>query len=72
MPKMTLRTADGRQYVINTDHEEKSGRMKDVWFCEDKVNVAAFYKTKLTSKDQQRLRRITGVYRDSILRGNEP
>lgn len=72
MPKMNLRTADGRQYVINTDEEEKSGRMKDVWFCDDKVNVAAFFKKPLTARDLVRLKKITGVYRDSILRGNEP
>jgi hypothetical protein len=69
---MNLRTADGRQYVINTDEEEKSGRMKDVWFCDDKVNVAAFFKKPLTARDLVRLKKITGVYRDSILRGNEP
>lgn len=72
MPKMTLRTSDGRQYVINTGKEEKSGRMKDVWFCEDGVNVAAFYKKPLGSRDLVRLRRITGTYRESIHRGNEP
>ena len=72
MPKMNLRTADGRQYAINTDEEEKSGRMKDVWFCDDKVNVAAFFKKPLTARDLVRLKKITGVYRDSILRGNEP
>ncbi|MDP4775763.1 MAG: hypothetical protein NWS11_06655, partial [Opitutales bacterium] len=71
MPKMTLRAADGRQYTINTDLEEKSGRMKDVWFCDDKANVAAFFKAPLKPRDLLRLKKITGVYRDSILKGNE-
>ena len=68
---MTLRTNTGQQYNIDTTQESKSGRMKDVWFCSDGINVAALYKKPLTSRDVIRLKKIVGLYRDSILRGNE-
>lgn len=68
---MTLKTNTGQQYNIDTTQESKSGRMKDVWFCSDGINVAALYKKPLISRDEIRLKKIISVYRDSILKGNE-
>ena len=71
MPKKTLKSATGQTFVIETKEEEKSGRMKDVWFCQDGMNVAAFFKKELNSRDLIRLKKITGAYRDAVLKGNE-
>jgi hypothetical protein len=59
---MTLKTNTGQQYNIDTTQESKSGRMKDVWFCSDGINVAALYKKPLNSRDEIRLKKIINVF----------
>ena len=44
--------------------------MKDVWLCADGVNVIAFFKKPLDSKDFSRLTKIIKVYRESMFKGN--
>ena len=43
-----------------------SGAMKDVYFTTDKSHVVAFYRNPLDASGQDRIRNITGDYRESI------
>jgi len=43
-----------------------SGAMKDVYFSPDKSYVVAFFKTKQDEQAKERLRMITGKYRESL------
>lgn len=59
------RTTDG-QAIEFVDDIIGSGAMKDVHFSPDKSYVVAFYKAPQDAQARDRLRMITGKYRDSI------
>ncbi|MBB1126434.1 helix-hairpin-helix domain-containing protein [Thiospirillum jenense] len=62
---ITCKTLDGKKVeFVNT--MIGSGSMKEVYFAPDKSYVVAFYKKPPDTQAQDRLRMITGQYRDSI------
>jgi hypothetical protein len=70
MSLVSVIASDGKKYTFDYSKLPFSGRMKDVWLCTDNVNVIAFFKKPLDSKDFSRLVKIINDYRVSMFRGN--
>jgi serine/threonine protein kinase len=68
MSRYKIRAEDGTE-VEFIDEIIGSGTMKDVYFSPCKKYVVAFYRDPLDSASRERLKMITGRYRDSIFNG---
>lgn len=66
MPQVITSTTLDGQAVEFIDDIIGSGAMKDVYFAPDRSYVVAFYKTPQDFQARERLRMITGSYRESI------
>jgi len=65
MKTIKLTTQDGRQ-VEYIDEIIGQGGMKDVYFSPDRSYVVAFFRDPLDFQGKERLRMITGMYREGI------
>lgn len=66
MPQVITSTTLDGQAVEFVDEIIGSGAMKEVYFAPDRSYVVAFYKTPQDFQARDRLRMITGSYRESI------
>ncbi|MCR4801030.1 MAG: kinase [Bacteroidales bacterium] len=66
MAKTITLTADDGSTVQFIDEVKGSGAMKDVYFSPDKTYVVGFFREKQDVQAKERLKNITGTYREKI------
>lgn len=66
MSIINLKATDGTSFQFDDEAQAGSGGMKDVFFSKDRKQVIGWYRKKPDFNSMERIRNITGVYRQRI------